>query len=54
MDQVGGWRIEYEGLTFVTLRGAGHQVPTFVPKASLQLLMHFLGNRNLPSKPFDN
>nr|GMD47787.1 serine carboxypeptidase-like 34 [Ipomoea batatas] len=36
--QVGGWTIEYEGLVFVTVRGAGHQVPTFKPKQALQLL----------------
>ncbi|KAI4370757.1 hypothetical protein MLD38_019069 [Melastoma candidum] len=50
--QAGGWRIEYEGLTFVTVRGAGHQVPTFTPEASLQLLTNFLANSQLPSKPF--
>ncbi|KAL8171285.1 hypothetical protein V2J09_023089 [Rumex salicifolius] len=51
-DQVGGWTIEYSGLKFVTIRGAGHQVPTFKPKESLQLLTHFLANTNLPAKPF--
>lgn len=50
--QVGGWTIEYDGLLFVTVRGAGHQVPTFAPKQSLQLLRHFLANKKLPSKPF--
>ncbi|KAH9771680.1 Carboxypeptidase [Citrus sinensis] len=50
--QVGGWTIEYDGLMFVTVRGAGHQVPTFAPKQSLQLLRHFLANKKLPSKPF--
>ncbi|XP_042511650.1 serine carboxypeptidase-like 34 [Macadamia integrifolia] len=51
-QQVGGWTIIYDGLTFVTVRGAGHQVPTFVPKKALQLLRHFLANEMLPSKPF--
>ncbi|KAI4385813.1 hypothetical protein MLD38_003806 [Melastoma candidum] len=51
--QVGGWTIEYEGgLTFVTVRGAGHQVPTFAPRRSLQLLLHFLSDRSMPFKPF--
>ncbi|KAK6160532.1 hypothetical protein DH2020_003913 [Rehmannia glutinosa] len=50
--QVGGWSVEYEGLTFVTVRGAGHQVPTFKPKQALQLLKHFLKHRTLPSNPF--
>ncbi|KAF6153275.1 hypothetical protein GIB67_003465 [Kingdonia uniflora] len=39
--EVGGWTTIYEGLTFVTVRGAGHQVPTFAPKRSLQLVKHF-------------
>ncbi|GAB4839608.1 Serine carboxypeptidase-like 34 [Ancistrocladus abbreviatus] len=51
-QQVGGWTIEYEGLMFVTIRGAGHQVPTFKPKQALQLVQHFLDNEKLPSKPF--
>ncbi|KAF5728134.1 serine carboxypeptidase-like 34 [Tripterygium wilfordii] len=49
---VGGWRTIYDGLTFVTVRGAGHQVPTFAPRKSLQLIRHFLANKKLPSKPF--
>ncbi|KAJ9553951.1 hypothetical protein OSB04_017996 [Centaurea solstitialis] len=50
--QVGGWTIGYEGLMFVTIRGAGHQVPTFKPKESLQLVNHFLSNQKLPHVPF--
>ncbi|TXG56910.1 hypothetical protein EZV62_018223 [Acer yangbiense] len=50
--EVGGWTITYEGLTFITVRGAGHQVPTFAPKRSLQLIRHFLANKNLPTQPF--
>ncbi|KAI3516898.1 hypothetical protein L1887_16036 [Cichorium endivia] len=50
--QVGGWMITYDGLSFVTIRGAGHQVPTFKPKESLQLLNHFLSNQKLPTVPF--
>ncbi|XP_044490106.1 serine carboxypeptidase-like 34 [Mangifera indica] len=50
--QVGGWTVEYDGLTFVTIRGAGHQVPTFAPRQSLQLVQHFLANKKLPSKAF--
>ncbi|KAL8120519.1 serine carboxypeptidase-like 34 [Apium graveolens] len=51
-QQVGGWTIEYEGLMFVTVRGAGHQVPTFKPKEGLQLVRHFLANKELPITPF--
>ncbi|KAF7836731.1 serine carboxypeptidase-like 34 [Senna tora] len=50
--QVGGWSVIYDGLTYVTIRGAGHQVPTFAPKQSLQLLRHFLANKKLPPQPF--
>ncbi|KAK3030573.1 hypothetical protein RJ639_039451 [Escallonia herrerae] len=50
--QVGGWTVTYEGLMFVTIRGAGHQVPTFKPKEALRLIRHFLANEKLPSKPF--
>ncbi|XP_074285566.1 serine carboxypeptidase-like 34 [Silene latifolia] len=51
-QQVGGWSIGYDGLTFVTVRGAGHQVPTFKPKEALLLLKHYLANKTMPSKPF--
>ncbi|XP_059448683.1 serine carboxypeptidase-like 34 [Corylus avellana] len=51
-QQVGGWRVTYDGLTFVTIRGAGHEVPTFAPKQSLQLITHYLANQKLPSAPF--
>ncbi|TKY67756.1 Serine carboxypeptidase 34 [Spatholobus suberectus] len=50
-QQVGGWTIVFDGLTFVTIRGAGHQVPTFAPKQALQLVRHFLANKKLPSQP---
>ncbi|MQL81884.1 hypothetical protein Taro_014354 [Colocasia esculenta] len=51
-NQVGGWTIVYDGLTFVTVRGAGHQVPTFVPKQAAQLIEHFLANQPLPSSQY--
>ncbi|XP_057961389.1 serine carboxypeptidase-like 34 [Malania oleifera] len=51
-QQVGGWTIAYDGLMFVTVRGAGHQVPTFKPKQALQLVKHFLANKKLPAVPF--
>ncbi|KAJ8433446.1 hypothetical protein Cgig2_017406 [Carnegiea gigantea] len=49
--QVGGWTIEYEGLTFVTVRGAGHQVPTLKPKEALHIAKHFFENKQLPPTP---
>ncbi|KAK1380507.1 Carboxypeptidase [Heracleum sosnowskyi] len=50
--EVGGWTIEYEGLMFVTVRGSGHQVPTFKPKQALQLVKHFLADKKLPTTSF--
>uniref|UniRef100_A0A804QWW4 Uncharacterized protein n=1 Tax=Zea mays TaxID=4577 RepID=A0A804QWW4_MAIZE len=49
--QVGGWTVVYDGLTFVTVRGAGH-MGTTQPQQALELFNHFLANTNLPSKPF--
>ncbi|CAO2814051.1 unnamed protein product [Amaranthus hypochondriacus] len=50
-SQVGGWSIKYKGLTFVTIRGAGHQVPTSKPREALQIVKHFLAGKNLPDAP---
>ncbi|KAE8720576.1 hypothetical protein F3Y22_tig00018953pilonHSYRG00001 [Hibiscus syriacus] len=35
-------------LTFATVRGAGHQVPSFQPKRALSLIKHFLDGTTLP------
>ncbi|CAL5068999.1 unnamed protein product [Urochloa decumbens] len=49
-QQVAGWAVEYEeGLTLVTVRGAGHQVPLFAPARSLAMLYHFLRGQALPA-----
>ncbi|XP_057965128.1 serine carboxypeptidase 2-like [Malania oleifera] len=42
LNQVGGYRVVYEGLTFSTVRGAGHEVPRLQPRRALSLLKHFL------------
>ncbi|CAD6260234.1 unnamed protein product [Miscanthus lutarioriparius] len=48
--RVAGWAVEYEeGLTLVTVRGAGHQVPLFAPDRSLAMLYHFLRGQALPA-----
>ncbi|XP_024014184.1 serine carboxypeptidase-like 22 isoform X2 [Eutrema salsugineum] len=47
-NQVGGRTEVYEGLTFVTVRGAGHEVPLFKPQSSLILLRSFLAGKELP------
>ncbi|KAL3624051.1 Serine carboxypeptidase-like 25 [Castilleja foliolosa] len=46
--QVGGWTEVYKGLTFATVRGAGHEVPMFKPRAAFQLLSSFLRGKPLP------
>ncbi|KAF5182262.1 Serine carboxypeptidase-like [Thalictrum thalictroides] len=51
--QVAGWVSTYEsGLTFATVRGAGHQVPVFKPGQSLTLFSHFVAGTNLPPSRF--
>lgn len=47
--QVAGRIVEYEGLTFVTVRGAGHLVPLYKPSESLALIHSFLTGEELPS-----
>ena len=40
-SQYGGEIIDYEhGLSFATVHGSGHMVPTFRPRAALKLLRH--------------
>ncbi|CAD5329553.1 unnamed protein product [Arabidopsis thaliana] len=45
---VGGWTEVYKGLTFATVRGAGHEVPLFEPKRALILFRSFLAGKELP------
>ncbi|EPS65741.1 hypothetical protein M569_09036 [Genlisea aurea] len=50
---VGGWSVEYEGgMSYVTVRGAGHEVPMFRPSQALQLISHFVNGQRLPDNPF--
>lgn len=47
-QQVAGWAVNYaEGLTFSTVRAAGHMVPFAQPKRALDLFHNFLANRKL-------
>ncbi|XP_062229925.1 serine carboxypeptidase-like 34 [Phragmites australis] len=50
-DQVGGYTVVYDGLTFVTVRGAGHMVPMITPVQASQLFAHFLDGKELPATP---
>ncbi|KAH9806357.1 serine carboxypeptidase 24 [Citrus sinensis] len=47
-NQVGGWTEVYKGLTFATVRGAGHEVPLFQPRRALILFRSFLAGKQLP------
>lgn len=49
-DQVAGMVWKLRGFTFVSVKGAGHMVPTDKPKAAAVMLDAFLNNRNLPEK----
>lgn len=40
--QVGGWRVDYQNLTFATVRNAGHMVPYVQPERAYYLLHQFL------------
>ncbi|XP_038720215.1 serine carboxypeptidase-like 40 [Tripterygium wilfordii] len=48
--EVGGYTQVYEGeLTFATVRGAGHQVPSYQPIRALSLIKNFLHGTPLPN-----
>lgn len=48
-QRVGGWSQVYKGLTFVTVNGAGHEVPLHRPRQAFILLRSFLENKPMPS-----
>ncbi|KAL9454690.1 hypothetical protein AB3S75_010151 [Citrus x aurantiifolia] len=50
-DEVGGYVEAYQGLTLVTVRGAGHLVPSYQPERALTLISSFLHGILPPSKP---
>ncbi|XP_019152694.1 PREDICTED: serine carboxypeptidase-like 40 [Ipomoea nil] len=46
--EVGGYAQKFSGnLTFATVRGAGHQVPSYQPARALSLLLHFVAGTDL-------
>ncbi|RWR92094.1 serine carboxypeptidase 24 [Cinnamomum micranthum f. kanehirae] len=46
-NEVGGWTEVYHGLTFATVRGAGHEVPLFRPERAFRLFRSFLAGKEL-------
>ncbi|GLI60132.1 hypothetical protein VaNZ11_002203 [Volvox africanus] len=45
--QVGGYVVEYQGLTFATVRGAGHMVPYVQPVRAAHMIKTFLAGQAL-------
>ncbi|XP_059664333.1 serine carboxypeptidase 1-like [Cornus florida] len=41
-NEVGGYVVEYKGLTFATVRGSGHLVPSYQPERALIMISSFL------------
>ncbi|CAK9147525.1 unnamed protein product [Ilex paraguariensis] len=53
--QVGGYTQVYKGdLTFATVRGAGHQVPSYQPTRALTLISYFLSGKPLSDATWGN
>ncbi|GLJ12192.1 hypothetical protein SUGI_0186370 [Cryptomeria japonica] len=49
-NDVGGYSTVYNaGLTFATVRGAGHEVPSYQPARSLTMVKYFIANQELPA-----
>eukprot|EP00253_Pinus_taeda_P001168 PITA_01168 len=46
--QVAGWFIQYQGLTYLTFRGAGHAVPLDKRSEALSMIQAYLQNKDLP------
>ncbi|KAK7306708.1 hypothetical protein VNO77_44663 [Canavalia gladiata] len=50
--EVGGYVVEYKGLTFVTVRGAGHLAPSWQPARALTMISAFLSETLPPASPW--
>ncbi|XP_057843135.2 serine carboxypeptidase II-3-like [Cryptomeria japonica] len=46
---VAGYSVIYKGLIFATVRGAGHEVPSYQPSRALTMTKYFLAGKPLPS-----
>ncbi|KAL0017332.1 hypothetical protein SO802_004401 [Lithocarpus litseifolius] len=49
-NEVGGYVVGYKGLTFTTVRGAGHMVPSYQPERALIMISSFLKGKLPPSE----
>ncbi|KAL0334827.1 UNVERIFIED_CONTAM: Serine carboxypeptidase-like 40 [Sesamum radiatum] len=48
--EVGGYVVEYQNVTFVTIRGAGHFVPSYQPERALAFFSSFLEGKLPPGQ----
>ncbi|KAG6482431.1 hypothetical protein ZIOFF_059062 [Zingiber officinale] len=49
-SEVGGYTVVYDhNLTFATVRGAGHEVPSYQPARALEMIKSFLQGLHLPT-----
>lgn len=48
--QVGGYTQGYDGLTFVTIRNSGHEVPLYQPARGLSLITSYITDVPLPTE----
>ena len=46
-SQVAGYVTIYEGLTFATVKGAGHMVPQYAPEAAYYMFSNFINGKPL-------
>lgn len=46
-DQIAGYVVDYNGLTFVTVKGTGHMVPQWKKKEAFHMLTQFLNGKDL-------
>jgi len=44
-SQVGGYLTQFKGFSFVTVHGAGHEVPTYKQQAALEVLKNYLSGK---------
>ena len=45
--QVAGYQVDYQGLRYVTILGAGHFTPAMKPTESLYMFERFLNDQKL-------
>ena len=44
-NALAGYTQDFVGLSFATVKGAGHEVPSFSPRAAFELVSRFLNNK---------